>query len=180
MTDKPKITNKFAIQTKVKTEYTISIWDELEEYEHYADLIETLYKASSTDKVKLKISTPGGRCSVGFNIIDRIQSLECRVDIEVPYPTYSMGAIMALSGDSLYIKPGGFLMFHDYSTGMKGKGNEIFKSTEAYRESFECRFKLICQPFLTKKECVEVLNGKDLYIKWNQVDLKERIRRHFK
>ena len=113
-------------------------------------------------------------------LIDYIQNLECKVDVVVPYPTYSMGAIMSLSGDSLEIKPGGFLMFHDYSSGIaRSKGNEIFKQTESYIETFTYKFNKICQPFLTKKECEDILNGKDLYIKWNDPMLETRIKRHF-
>ena len=126
------------------------------------------------------MATPGGRCDVGFMLIDRLQALECPKDVIVPYPSYSMGAIMALCGDSLVINEGSFLMFHDYSTGGRSKGNELFKSTEAYSEVFAHRFRKICKPFLTEKECEDVLQGKDLYIKWNDPTLESRKRRHFK
>ncbi len=161
--------------------HDISIWDGIEKYEDYEDLLKLLHKISKHDHVNLYVSTPGGRCDVGYMLIDRIRALECRVDVSVPYPTYSMGAIMALCGDSLEIQPGAFLMFHDYSTGNgRSKGNEIYKSTEAYKEVFEYRFKTICQPFLTDKECEDVLEGKDLYIKWNDKSLSARHKRHFK
>jgi hypothetical protein len=92
-----------------------------------------------------------------------------------------MGAIMALCGDSLAVNKGSFLMFHDYSNGGgRAKGNETLKSTEAYCEIFNYRFNSICQPFLTKKECESVQQGTDLYIKWNDPTLNQRIARHFK
>lgn len=160
--------------------YDISIWDNIEEYEDYDKLFTTLNSITEDDEVVLNVSTPGGRCDIGFTLIDRIQGLPCRVDVVVPYPTYSMGAIMALCGESLEILPGAFLMFHDYSTGERGKGNEIYKSTEAFSEAFEYRFIEICHPFLTKKECEDILQGKDLYIKWNDSSLETRMKRHFK
>lgn len=174
-----RMSNKYEIIAKTKTEYTISIWDHIESYSDYDKVFEELGKIKEEDKVILKVSSPGGRCDVGFNLFDRIKGLECRVDVIVPYPTYSMGAILALSGHSLTVNPGAFLMFHDYSTGTKGKGNEIFKQTAAYKEVFEYTFNRICQPFLTKKECEQILNGQDLYVKWNDEDLEKRIRRHF-
>jgi len=183
MTDKsPKITNKYEIITKqrISTEYFLSIWDGLEEYEHYSELLDTLTKIRSDDRVTLRVSSPGGRCDIGFTLIDRIINVPCRVDIEVPYPTYSMCAIMALCGDSLTIKPGAFLMFHDYSGGSYGKGNEMMKHIDSYSETFAYRLKQICQPFLTKKECDNILSGQDLYLKWNDKSLKERLKRHFK
>ncbi len=161
-------------------EYTFSIWDNIEDYDDYEKLLETLGKVTKKDNVILNVSTPGGRCDVGFMLIDRIMKLPCNVDVIVPYPTYSMGAIMALCGNSLRIEPGAFLMFHDYSGGSRSKGNELFKSTEAYCEAFNYRFNDICQPFLTKKECNDVLQGKDLYIKWTDPQIEARNKRHFK
>ena len=174
--------NKYEISAKPNegNTYNISIWDSIEEYEHYDKLLKAMSKITEKDTVTLNVSTPGGRCDIGYMLIDRIMRLPCKVDVVVPYPTYSMGAIMALCGSSLEIKPGGFLMFHDYSTGIgRSKGNEIFKQTEAYVETFAHKFNSICQPFLTKKECEDVLQGKDLYIKWTDVLLKDRIKRHF-
>lgn len=163
------------------SKYEICIWDNIDGFEDYDDLMKQINKISTEDSVTLRVATPGGRCDVGFMLIDRIKGLPCTVDVVVPYPTYSMGAIMALCGDSLVINEGSFLMFHDYSGGSgRSKGNEMFKSTEAYCEVFNYRFRQVCKPFLTEKECEDVLQGKDLYIKWNDDTLEARMRRHFK
>ncbi len=175
------MSNKYEIiSNPVGTIYNISIWDNIENYGDYDKLFEKLDGVSENDIVILSVSTPGGRCDVGFTIIDRLQKLSCPIRVEVPYPTYSMGAIMALCGDALEIKPGAFLMFHDYSTGSRGKGNEIFKHVEAYKDTFEYKFNEICQPFLSKKECKSILSGSDLYIKWDDDTIEKRIGRHFK
>jgi ATP-dependent protease ClpP protease subunit len=173
--------NKYEIVEVSKgTQYVISIWDAIEEYGDYDKLFEKLVKIRPEDSVVLRVSTPGGSCAVGFELYDRISSVEAPIQVYVPYPTYSMGAILSLCGDALTLAEGAYMMFHDYSTGTKGKGNEIFKHSEAYSKTFEYRFNEICQPFLTKKECQDILNGKDLYVKWNDPDLEKRIKRHFK
>ncbi len=159
--------------------YDISIWGSIKEYEDYDRLLETMNNINNKDEVNLYVSTSGGRCDIGFTLFDRIVALPCNVKVTVPYPTYSMGAILALSGNTLSINSGAFMMFHDYSTGADGKGNEIFKQTEAYMETFAYRFNSICQPFLTKKECGDILNGRDCYVKWNDNNLDKRIKRHF-
>lgn len=168
------------LSTPISTNYEINIWDDLEEFEHYDELLKQLPKITVDDLVTIRVATPGGRCDIGFMLIDRFRALKCPVEVVVPYPTYSMGAIMSLCGDSLSIQPGAFLMFHDYSTGTRGKGNEIFKGTEAYKETFRYRFEEVCFPFLSKKECNRILDGHDLYIQWNDPSLEKRIRRHFK
>ncbi len=175
--------NKYDIKCTPNTgkQYIINIWDGIEAYEDYDKLLEQIDKITKDDSLSLLISTPGGRCDVGFMLIDRLQALKCKIEVTVPYPTYSMGALMALCGHSLELKPASFLMFHDYSSGGgRSKGNEQFKSTEAYIEVFRHRFNKLCQPFLTPKECEDVLEGKDLYVKWNDKNLKDRIKRHFK
>ncbi len=160
--------------------YEICIWDNLEDFEDYDGLMKHLNGIGEHDHVTLKVATPGGRCDVGFMLIDRLMGLPCVVDVVTPYPTYSMGAIMSLCGHSLSMNEGSFLMFHDYSGGGgRSKGNETLKATEAYCEIFAHRFRKICKPFLTEKECESVLQGKDLYIKWNDPTLESRIRRHF-
>lgn len=173
--------NKYEIITRPNEgkKYEISIWDNIEKYEDYDKLFETLDKISSKDSVTLNVSSPGGRCDIGFTIIDKIIGLPCKVDVSVPYPAYSMGALMSLIGSSLEIKPGAYLMFHDYSGGGRQKGNELFKYIESYSEVFTYRFNEICQPFLTAKECERILNGQDLYVKWNDDNLQKRIKRHF-
>lgn len=168
---------KFELLVESTNVFHISIWGALEEYEDYELPFDGM---GSRDSVKLYVSTSGGSCAVGFHLCNKIASLPCKVDVIVPYPTYSMGALIALSGDSLELRPGAFLMFHDYSTDATGKGNEILQETEAYKETFNHLFKSISFPFLTKKECENVLNGQDFYVKWNSPDLKDRIRRHFK
>jgi ATP-dependent protease ClpP protease subunit len=166
---------------KPGSDYDISIWDTIEEYDDYEKLLEGISNIGKSDSVRLYISSPGGRCDVGFMLIERLLGLECPIEVIVPYPTYSMGAIMALCGDSLEVQPGGFLMFHDYSSGGgRSKGNEQLKHAEAYKDTFNYKFNSICQPFLSKQECKDILDGKDLYIKWNDASLDARIKRHFK
>lgn len=172
--------NKFKVKTNSKTTtcYNIDIWDSIEEYEDYDGLLSELDKIGSEDTVNLSVASPGGRCDVGFMLYDRLEGLNC--EVTVPYPSYSMGALLSLVGNSLELLEGSFLMFHDFSTGHRGKGNEIEKGISAYSEVFKHRFNKICQPFLTKKECEDILEGKDLYVKWNDSNLEQRIRRHFK
>ena len=173
---------KFKVNSTIEstTKYTIDILDDIEEYEDYEKLLDTLDKIREKDSVTLKVSSPGGRCDIGFMLYDKISGISGQVDVVVPYPSYSMGALLSLVGNSLELKPGSFLMFHDFSTGNRGKGNEIEKSITNYSKIFKYRFNKICQPFLTKKECEDILHGKDLYVNWDDDNLEARIKRHFK
>lgn len=161
------------------TKYHIYIHDNIECFEDYDDLIEQLANTGENDSVKLHLNCPGGDCSIGFHIIDHLQSLPCQLDVLVEYPTYSMGAIMALCGDSLTFAPDSYIMFHDYSGGTRGKGEETHMYTTNYRKIFKNKFTKLCAPFLTKKEIERMFKGEDIYIHDDDPSLAARIKRHF-
>ena len=162
------------------THMTVHFRGAIEEWDDYDHLFKDLKNLTESDIVTLVLNTSGGDCSIGFSIIDRLLNLPCKLDVIVEYPTYSMGAIMALCGDSLKIEPDSYIMFHDYSGGMKGKGGETFLYTDNYRKVFKARFKKLCTPFLTDDEVERMFKGEDIYISDTDPTLKARIKRHFK
>jgi ATP-dependent protease ClpP protease subunit len=167
-------------RSKSTKEFDFYIRGDIECFEDYDDLIKEFSKVSSDDSVVIYLNTPGGDCSVGFFIIDQIIQLPCPVHMVVQYPTYSMGAIMALCGDALTIQEDAYIMFHDYSGGSRGKGEETADYVNNYRKVFKDRFNRICTPFLTKKESEKMFEGKDIYIHHDDPSLESRCKRHFK
>lgn len=158
----------------------VHIRDNIEDFEHYSELFRILPTLTDKDSLTVHLNTSGGRCDIGFQMIDAIGRCECPVEIIVEYPTYSMGAIMALCGDSLTLMPDTYIMFHDYSGGSVGKGGETALYTNNYREVFRKRFERICKPFLTQEECDQMFKGEDIYISDTDPSLKKRIKRHFR
>lgn len=152
----------------------------IEDFEDYDDLLKRLADVGADDVVNVHLNTPGGDCSIGFFLIDQFMALPCPVNMIVDYPTYSMGAIMALCGDSLVINPDSYIMFHDYSGGSRGKGGETHMYSTNYRTVFMSRFNRLCQPFLSKKECDNMFRGEDIYIHAEDETLPARLGRHFK
>jgi ATP-dependent Clp protease, protease subunit len=151
----------------------------IEEFEDYDNMIKELGKLTPDDELIIRLNTPGGDCSIGFALISKIMALECPVHMIVEYPTYSMGAIMALCGDSLEFEPDTYIMFHDYSGGSRGKGEETAQYINNFRQVFKDRFTRICKPFLSQKEVDKMFKGEDVYIHHNDPTLKRRIERHF-
>lgn len=163
---------------------TVRSWDfyirgGIEDFEDYDDLIKQFDNVTDKDSAVIYLNTPGGDCSVGFFIIDQIMRLPCPIHMVVQYPTYSMGAIMALCGDKLTIEKDAYIMFHDYSGGSKGKGEETAAYINNYRKVFKDRFKRLCCPFLTRGEADKMFKGEDIYIHHDDPSLKQRYARHF-
>lgn len=165
---------------RVSKDVSVYIRDGIKEYDDYNEIFELVPTLTAEDTLTVHLNTPGGRCDIGFEVIDTIGRAECPVEIVVEYPTYSMGAIMALCGDTLTMMPDTYIMFHDYSGGSSGKGGETELYTNNYRQVFRRRFERLCKPFLSQDECDRMFKGEDIYIHDNDKSLKKRIKKHFK
>jgi hypothetical protein len=82
---------------------------------------------------------------------------------------YSMGALLFLSGHQQAVGDHGQLMFHDYSSGLMGKGNEQRAAVLSAAKWFGKMMVNICSPFLSNAEIEDVLNGRDLWIDSDEV-----------
>lgn len=169
VSDKPKT---------VTRKHTFYLTDHIEEFDH--SFLERLNEVGPSDRVDIIINGPGGRCDIGFGIVRAIKECKGTVRCIVEYPSFSMSSIIALSGQELVILPNAYLMFHDYSTGSYGKGEEVYQQNENYRKFFKNAFKDVCKPFLSERECNEMFTGRDIYIHSDDEILDVRMKRHFK
>ena len=160
-------------------DYSIYLSENVESNFEYVKLLETLRRVTKDDSVTLYLANYGGYCSTGFQIANAIKECKSGVDIIVDAPCFSMAAILAVSGKSLKMNPGTFLMFHNYSGGDYGKGKERLDATVHYYEHFQKAIKNVCYPFLTKDELDAIKHDKDVYISWDERGLKNRMKRHF-
>lgn len=160
------------------TEY--ALYAQFREFADFKDLFKTLATAGEGDQIILRLSSYGGRIDIGSVLIDHIKESPAEVHMVVDNPCYSMGAVLALCGDSLTMKPNTLLMFHDYSTFMSGKGNEIKRQLDCEHPLLHDKFRKWCKPFLTEKELKKFISGEDLYIRYDDATLKDRAERHYK
>lgn len=148
--------------------------------EDHKDLINVLRKAKDGDLVKLRLSSHGGSIQSGYIILNAIKQCRGHVHAEIEAPCYSMASVIALACDSIKFHIGTYLMFHNYSGGFFGKGSEMKDQIENYSKINKDMDNYYCAPFLTKKEIEKLASDSDLYIHWDDKDLKDRIKRHFK
>lgn len=159
---------------------SVDITDSISEFEDYEKLFKLLPTLTQDDYLEVHLNTPGGRCDIGFMIADRLLQCRCPIKMIVEYPTSSMGAIIAMCGDELEMWEDSYLMFHDYSGGSSGKGEETLQHSTNYRKVFRKRFERLCKPFLTQKECDSMFKGEDIYIHDDDADLQKRVSRHYR
>ena len=146
----------------------------------YFELLKLLNEAHPTDQLYLHLANFGGACHTGMMLAHAIRNCAATAIVIVEAPCYSMGAIIALSGLALVMRPGTFLMFHNYSTVESGKGGEVKAAVTEYSRHFVASIKYFCTPFLTTKEIKTLQKDEDIYIHADDPTLPNRLTRHFK
>ena len=165
----------------LKEAYNITLSESIDhETKGYYELLHFFYTVSADDIVFVRMGNFGGALEQCVKICNAIKACQAPVHIIVDAPCYSAGAIISVVGDSLDLKPGTFLMFHNYSGGERGKAGEVRSSVEAHNKNFKKFLEKFCGPFLTKPEINRIINDNDVYIYADDPDLQKRIGRHFK
>lgn len=161
-----------------------NLYDEIGEFSEYEDFIVAMGNYNEDDRVVIYINSPGGRTDVGASLINTIRNCKAHVTCVVEEPSYSMAAIIALTGDDLVMYPNTYLMFHNYSTYTSGKGQELTQYTNNLNRHYNITMQRYCMPFLSKSEITKILEDGDVYVYaddvYNKTSLDKRIGRHFK
>ncbi|KVP65567.1 hypothetical protein WJ96_04155 [Burkholderia ubonensis] len=150
--------------SKVSNEYSIYLSSPVVEPAAYDELCHLLRNVTENDEVKLYLNTPGGALISGLAVIQAMRDSKATITTILNPQAFSMGALMFLAGDQKVAPPNSLLMFHHYSGGLSGKGNEQVLELSATNAWFEEAMHNTCAPFLTKKEIRDVLQGKDLWM----------------
>lgn len=155
------------------------LYDDISDFGTYDDFFEEMALLTERDKATIRINSGGGRIDVGHMIVQAIQESRAHVTCVVAHASYSMASVIALAGDELVMKPHSLLMFHNYSTGMGGKGGELVQGILSSDEYIKQIMNSICSPFLTQKELTQIGQDQDIYVKYNDPSLKARLKRHY-
>lgn len=143
----------------------IYLGEYIDSQSRYFELFNELDNAGKKDKIYFHLNNYGGDVATGAQLIHKIHDCDATVLMCVEGPVYSMGSILALAGDVIpKVSPHVFFMFHDYSGGEYGKGNEMHHSITNFQHYFRDLLMDVCCPFLTKKEVRTIMKGEDLYV----------------
>lgn len=172
-------TSSYTVNRKeISNQYTVYLSTYVNEPGQYGHLNNFLVNTvNEEDKVTIYLSNWGGDLYSTVSIMNAIKDCPGTVHIEVCAPCYSAATMIALSGDSLVLRPHTFLMIHNYSSSFEGKGGELKAAATNESKLIEGIFKEVYSPFLTKNEIKTILDDKDVYVHWNDSDLDERINR---
>lgn len=157
--------------------YTYYITELTEEEVNTHDDFNELRNATEYDHLQIRISSSGGFIRTGqmlINIIDDIFSDRCYTIIE--NEAVSMAAVIFCKGVERIVYPHSLIMFHNYSAGYYGKGNEI----NAWHEAFypmALNYLKTHSVGLSEDEVIRLSRGEDFWFNAEQM-LKRGIATH--
>lgn len=144
------------------------------------DLFDVINSSEQGDVINIMLNNPGGYLDTGIQLISTLESEYAgEVNIHIQAPLYSMASLFAIKmillGCKVYISDNSYLMFHNYSGGAHGKGNEMFDRFVHEKKWYKGFFERCTIPFLSQEEVNKICNDKDVYI--TRKDMLKRIRR---
>lgn len=128
-----------------------------------------LQNASDDDLVVIHINSCGGEMMTAVQIVTQIKLCSAQVVCQIESMCCSAATMVALACDGLICYPHGYMMIHTSSGYSFGKQSDIKKEEEFFNPWLEDFFNEIYKHFLSKKEIQSVLEGKDLWLKSDEV-----------
>jgi hypothetical protein len=170
--------NQFRISRKERTDFYIDLHNEFPCAAEFAELFHILDIANENDNIIIKIGdNAGGNLETCVKLINCVQLSKAVISVVVDSVCYSAASIFVSAMLNLNIDvsfmPHVFLMFHDYSKEEEGKGNEVILAVNNSQEWVRDIYMDYCHPFLTKAEVNRILDGKDIYV--NYTDINKRL-----
>lgn len=155
---------KAPISMGVAGKHVLHLKGPIEGQELYSDWIDTIRGASPHDTIELHINTGGGNVYTAIELMAAFAETEAHVHVIINGICASAGTMIMTVGDSFEISPWTTFMFHNYSGGTIGKGNEMHSRLE-YERKWSTHFMMdVYEGLLTEDEIMMVLDGKDFWL----------------
>lgn len=142
---------------------------EVESPEEYIQWFDTIRHAGETDVIKIYINSPGGDVFTTIQFMRALKETSANVVMSVEGVCASAATMIFLCGDSFEVSEHSMFMFHNYSSGVFGKGGEMFDQLKHEREWSSNLLKDVYKDFLTETEIASILDNKDIWMTGDEV-----------
>lgn len=142
---------------------------EIESPEEYIQWFDTIRHAGETDVIKIYINSPGGDVFTTIQFMRALKETPANVVMSVEGVCASAATMIFLCGDSFEVSEHSMFMFHNYSSGVFGKGGEMFDQLKHEREWSAKLLKEVYKDFLTETEINSILDNKDIWMDGEEV-----------
>lgn len=164
VTQNQRFTTKHAVNIH---EFYVS--GEIESSEDYIEWFDLIRSAGETDILKFYINSPGGDLFTAIQFLRVLSETEATIVVSVEGACMSAATLIFLCADQFEVSPHSMFMFHNYSSGVEGKGGEMYDRIQHEKTWSEKLLRDIYSDFLTEKEIVSILDNKDIWMDGEQV-----------
>lgn len=158
--------------------YDFYITGDIEEPEHYIDLIQALRTAEPQDTIFMYLNTNGGNLHTTIQILSAMRSSAASVVTCLEGQVCSAGTFIFLKGDKKIVNPNCTFMIHNYSQASSGRAHEVMSQIGYMEKYFETLAQDIYGDFLSEEELRRVFSGEDLWMQSAEVVAKLQEHEH--
>jgi ATP-dependent protease ClpP protease subunit len=141
----------------------------IEESSEYVDWFNKIRHAGPSDVIRLYINSCGGDLFTAIQFMRVLRETSATIIVSVEGACMSAATLLFLMGDDYEISPHSAFMFHTYSAGMMGKGQELFAQAKFDQAWSVNLITSMYEGFLTAEEIESVISGADLWFSSEQV-----------
>ena len=161
-------------QPQVSKIHHFYITHAIKDPELYIDMVHTIKACTPNDTVYIYLNTPGGRLDTTLQIINALRISQAKIITVIEAEAHSAGTMLFLCADEFVVHENSIMMFHNFSGGAIGKGNELKLQIDAVVGWFNKMAYDIYHPFLTLDEIDDLIAGKDIWME--AVEIRERLK----
>ena len=119
--------------------------------------------------IHIHLNTPGGNLSTGVQLVNAMKTSEAHIVCSLESEAHSLGTLIFLAADEFLVHDNCVMMFHNYSGGTWGKGNEQIAALDGTTKWFNGLVRKIYIPFLSEEELERILRGEDLWLQTEEI-----------
>ena len=144
----------------------------------YIEWYDVIRHCNPDDTVKIYINSGGGDLFTAIQFMRVLAETDATVVVSVEGLCASAATLIFLCADVFEVTPHSSFLFHNYSSGVWGKGGEQFSQVTHERKWSERLLKEIYEDFLTVPEIASLLANSDLWMDVDEVvkRMEERIK----
>ena len=151
---------------------------DIESSEDYIDWFDTIRSANENDILKFYINSSGGDLFTAIQFMRVLAETAANVVVSVEGACMSAATLIFLHGHQFEVSPHSMFMFHNYSSGVVGKGGEMYDRLAHEKGWSEKLLRDVYSDFLTEKEITSILDSKDIWMDGDEVikRLKKKVK----
>lgn len=137
--------------------------------EDYISWYDTIRHAGSDDTIKIYINSGGGDLFSAIQFLRVLSETDALVVVSIEGLCASAATLVFLSADVFEVTPHSSFLFHNYSSGVYGKGGEQYTQITHERKWSERLLKEVYEDFLTEDEITSLLSNGDIWMDADEV-----------